>query len=251
MNRLMERALLALAWGAAGGALWLAGCASKPAVDAAKKEAAVAVQPPASSPKPAEPVAVQVYAAGSLREALTRIARDHEARTGQRVQLTFGPSGLLRERIARQGASGAAAADAGPRAQVFASANMAHPRQLAEDGGWQAPVVFTRNQLCLLTSDKLHVVPATVLGTLLRPEVRLGTSTPGADPAGDYAWAFFRLAEDGNKAGKPAAKAGGNARRAPAAAAPAAAAGQTTLRFGQSNKPSAVAEVDEADFTSF
>ena len=195
MSRLIERALLALAWGAAGGALWLAGCASKPAVDAAKKEAAVAVQPPASSPKPAEPVAVQVYAAGSLREALTRIARDHEARTGQRVQLTFGPSGLLRERIARQGASGAAAADAGPRAQVFASANMAHPRQLAEDGGWQAPVVFTRNQLCLLTSDKLHVVPATVLGTLLRPEVRLGTSTPGADPAGDYAWAFFRLAE--------------------------------------------------------
>ncbi|RVT46684.1 diguanylate cyclase, partial [Rubrivivax albus] len=63
--------------------------------------------------------------------------------------------------------------------------------------------------------------------------------------------AFFRLAEDGNKAGKPAAKAGGNGRRAPAAAAPAAAAGQTTLRFGQSNKPSAVAEVDEADFTSF
>ncbi len=56
-------------------------------------------------------------------------------------------------------------------------------------------MVFTRNQLCLLTSDKLHVVPATVLGTLLRPEVRLGTSTPGADPAGDYAWAFFRLAE--------------------------------------------------------
>jgi molybdate transport system substrate-binding protein len=34
-----------------------------------------------------------------LREALAGIARDHEARTGQKIALTFGASGLLRERI--------------------------------------------------------------------------------------------------------------------------------------------------------
>ena len=49
---------------------------------------------PAASAEP-----VRVYAAGSLREALTNIAQDYEARTGQKVALTFGASGLLRGRI--------------------------------------------------------------------------------------------------------------------------------------------------------
>ena len=61
-----------------------------------------------------------MYAAGSLREALTLIARDYEARTGQAVALTFGASGLLRERIEK-----------GEAAQVFASADMEHPQRLA------------------------------------------------------------------------------------------------------------------------
>lgn len=30
---------------------------------------------------------------------------------------------------------------------------------------------------------------------MLDPAIRIGTSTPGADPSGDYAWALFRLAE--------------------------------------------------------
>ena len=49
---------------------------------------------PAASAEP-----VRVYAAGSLREALTNIAQDYEARTGQKVALTFGASGQLRGRI--------------------------------------------------------------------------------------------------------------------------------------------------------
>ena len=55
--------------------------------------AGCAAQPPVVT----EPVVV--YAAGSLRDALTEVSRDHEARTGQKLALTFGPSGLLRERI--------------------------------------------------------------------------------------------------------------------------------------------------------
>jgi ABC-type molybdate transport system substrate-binding protein len=125
-----------------------------------------------------------VYAAGSLREALTVIASEYEARTGQKIALTFGASGLLRERIEK-----------GEPAQVFASADVDHPQRLASRGGWQAPTVFVRNALCALTSDRLSATPATVLATLLQPDVRLGTSTPKADPAGDYAWALFRKAE--------------------------------------------------------
>ena len=132
----------------------------------------------------ADAAPVQVYAAGSLREAFTEIARDHEARTGQKVALTFGASGLLRERIEK-----------GEPAQVFASADTDHPLRLAARGGWQAPVVFTRNALCALTSEQISATPDTLLATLLRTDVRVGTSTPKADPSGDYAWALFRQAD--------------------------------------------------------
>ena len=132
----------------------------------------------------ADAVPVQVYAAGSLREALTEIARSHEARTGQKIALTFGASGLLRDRIEK-----------GEPAQVFASADTDHPQRLAARGGWQAPTVFTRNSLCALTSEHITATPTTMLATLLRSDVRLGTSTPQADPSGDYAWALFRKAD--------------------------------------------------------
>ena len=56
---------------------------------------------------------LRVYAAGSLREPLSEIAKGYEAATGTRIALTFGASGLLRERIEK-----------GEPAQVFASADM-------------------------------------------------------------------------------------------------------------------------------
>ena len=165
----MKRGRKELAAALALVALGLAGCGSA-------VKAPMAVE--ASGPP------VQVYAAGSLREVFTAIASEHEARTGQKIVLTFGASGLLRERIEK-----------GEPAQVFASADTDHPRRLAEQGGWQPPVVFTRNALCALTSDKFAATPATLLETMLQPSVRVGISTPKADPAGDYAWALFGKAD--------------------------------------------------------
>jgi molybdate transport system substrate-binding protein len=127
---------------------------------------------------------LQVYAAGSLREAFTAIAADYEARTGQKIALSFGASGLLRERIEK-----------GEGPQVFASADTEHPQRLAARGGWQAPQVFTRNSLCALTAAHIETTPSTLLPTMLRADVRVGTSTPRADPSGDYAWALFRKAD--------------------------------------------------------
>ncbi|GAB4218253.1 MAG: molybdate ABC transporter substrate-binding protein [Rhodoferax sp.] len=157
------RGLMAL--GVAG----LAGCASAPQATP---------QNNAATP------AVSVYAAGSLRGALTAIAKDYEARTGQKIALTFGASGLLRERLEK-----------GEPAQVFASADNDHPQRLARQGGWAAATPFVRNTLCALTSEQIDATPATLLATLLRPDVRLGTSTPKADPSGDYTWELFRKAE--------------------------------------------------------
>lgn len=161
-------------WGVSSlmlGVMVLSGCATQQATTPAQPEVAVG-----------DPV--QVYAAGSLRDALTEIARDHEARTGQKVVLTFAASGLLRERI-----------EQGAPAQVFASADTKHPQRLANQGQWQAPVVFTRNTLCALAQGTVAVTSDTLLGTMLQPQVRLGISTPKADPAGDYAWALFQKAE--------------------------------------------------------
>lgn len=132
---------------------------------------------------PVTQAAVQVYAAGSLRGVLTAIAKDYEASTGQAITLTFGASGLLRERIEK-----------GEGAQVFASADNDHPQRLARQGGWQAPTPFVRNTLCALTSDKISATPGTALATLLRPDVRVGTSTPKSDPSGDYTWSLFEKA---------------------------------------------------------
>ena len=161
-------------WGVSSlmlGVMVLSGCATQQAATPAQP--AVAVGDP-----------VQVYAAGSLRDALTEIARDHEARTGQKVVLTFAASGLLRERI-----------EQGAPAQVFASADTKHPQRLANQGQWQAPVVFTRNTLCALAQGTVAVTSDTLLSTMLQPQVRLGISTPKADPAGDYAWALFQKAD--------------------------------------------------------
>ena len=161
-------------WGVSSlmlGVMVLSGCATQQAATPAQP--AVAVGDP-----------VQVYAAGSLRDALTEIARDHEARTGQKVVLTFAASGLLRERI-----------EQGAPAQVFASADTKHPQRLANQGQWQAPVIFTRNTLCALAQSAVAVTSDTLLSTMLQPQVRLGISTPKADPAGDYAWALFQKAE--------------------------------------------------------
>ena len=161
-------------WGVSSlmlGVMVLSGCATQ--------QAATPAQPAAAVGDP-----VQVYAAGSLRDALIEIARDHEARTGQKVVLTFAASGLLRERI-----------EQGAPAQVFASADTKHPQRLANQGQWQAPVVFTRNTLCALAQGTVAVTSDTLLSTMLQPQVRLGISTPKADPAGDYAWALFQKAE--------------------------------------------------------
>jgi molybdenum ABC transporter molybdate-binding protein len=154
--------------------LALAGCASQ-------------VQAPVAISQPVPPV--QVYAAGSLRGALNAVASDYEARTGQKIALTYGPSGLLRERLEK-----------GEPAQLFASADTDHPQRLASAGGWQTPSVFVRNGLCALTSDKINTTPATLLTTLLSEDVRVGASTPKSDPSGDYTWALFRKA-DGVQAG--------------------------------------------------
>lgn len=127
----------------------------------------------------ATPAAAQeptrLAAAGSLRAAMTEVA---QAFPGGPVTLAFGPSGLLRQRIA-----------GGEAQDLFAAANMEHPRALGPT------VAFARNRMCAIARPGLEVTAGTLLERMLDPQVKLGTSTPRADPAGDYAFMLFARAE--------------------------------------------------------
>src|SRR5215469_6050877 len=122
---------------------------------------------------------LRILAAGSLRGFLT----EHAAAEGGARELVFGPAGLLRERI-----------EAGEECDLFLSASMQHPRALAARAGSRA-VCFARNRLVGVARREVGLRPDSFLERLLAPATKLGTSTPVADPSGDYAIAMFDRAE--------------------------------------------------------
>jgi len=125
---------------------------------------------------------VVLYGAGSLHDALTAIAADYSARTGASVRTAFGPSGLMRDKI-----------ESGDKVDLFASADMGHALKLRRDGRAVQAVMFTRNRLCAFATPEAGLTAAKFAERLIDPSVKLGTSTPKADPGGDYTWVMFRL----------------------------------------------------------
>jgi molybdate transport system substrate-binding protein len=130
----------------------------------------------------AEPIRppLVVYAAGSTTGVLKAMIDRFSARTGQQVTLRTGPAGLMRERI-----------EEGDKVDLFVSANMDHPRRLQAEGLAGPVMLFARNSLCVSALPAVGLTEANLLDRLLDPRVRIGTSTPGADPGGDYAQQFF------------------------------------------------------------
>jgi ABC-type molybdate transport system substrate-binding protein len=127
---------------------------------------------------------LHVAGAGSLATAFTDLLRRFPAGPDTIATPEFGPSGLMREKI-----------EAGAEVDLFASADMAQAERLAAGHPARFVVNFTRNRLCAIARSAVGLTPADMLDRLLDPAVRLATSTPGADPAGDYAWRVFARAE--------------------------------------------------------
>lgn len=127
---------------------------------------------------------IVVRAAGSLRHVFADLVPRFTAATGIAVDLHHGPAGLLRQAI-----------EAGAATDVFVSADLGHPAALHRGGGFEAPRRIAGNRVALFVRQSLVAPGADPVALLLDPALRLATSTPGADPSGDYAQAVFARLE--------------------------------------------------------
>lgn len=133
---------------------------------------------------------MRVLAAGSLKPVWPALmAHFHEP-----VETQFGPAGLLRERI-----------EGGECCDLFASASEQHPQKLLAAGRALAIMPLTTNRLCItVRSDRLQAEDDWYR-LLTRDALRIATSTPSADPSGDYAQMLFaRMGKAGEAVGQRA-----------------------------------------------
>lgn len=138
---------------------------------------------------------LNLYGAGSLRNALTEVSQDFTQETGIGTNTVFGPSGIREQAVERELQLGH------PTADVFASADIGNPQKLYIKGLSSQPVEFTKNQVVAVFSSKYSqtkITPNQVLDYLLNPNIKLGAATPILDPLGDYTQQIFTQANSKN-----------------------------------------------------
>jgi molybdate transport system substrate-binding protein len=129
---------------------------------------------------------VEIYSAGSLRGVVGDLTKEAASAFGIEVKGTFGGSGSLRERIEK-----------GEKPDLLMSADVGSPRKLQTEGRTVVPVIeFARNRMCVVSRRSAGVTPVNLIDHMLEKAVRVKTSTPIADPSGDYAWAIFDRIEE-------------------------------------------------------
>nr|WP_314265018.1 molybdate ABC transporter substrate-binding protein [uncultured Moellerella sp.] len=121
-----------------------------------------------------------LFAAGSLRAILPTIIDEYQQLTKHKVICHYGPAGLLRQKI-----------EAGAQCDLFLSANEAHTKILQQENRALKTQAFISNSLCLTTDKKWLNADDNWLSLLAKPALRIGISTPGADPSGDYSIQLF------------------------------------------------------------
>lgn len=128
----------------------------------------------AASPAPSSPLLV--FGAASLTESLQEIGRDFQAKTGQKIDFSFGSSSDLARQV-----------EAGAPADVFLSADTAKMDALEKEG-----LVRKGDRREFLSNALVVVVPkgstaaiSSARGLLALPRIAL--ADPAAVPAGIYA----------------------------------------------------------------
>ncbi len=177
---------------------------------------------------------MRVLAAGSLRRVWPQLMAHFPAA----VETQFGPAGLLRERIA-----------SGEACDLFASANLAHPQALLAAGRAQSVASFASNRLCLTLRSEVLRDDDDWRSVLTRDDLRIATSTAGADPSGDYTQTLFtRMGDAGEAVRKRALALVGGRESAPVPAGRLAAewiihSGQAELFIGYASYAAALREI--------
>jgi molybdenum ABC transporter molybdate-binding protein len=123
----------------------------------------------------------RIFAAGSLRLAMDELIETYTANGGTRFEPVYGPSGALRKQI-----------ENGDVPDIFASASLEHTEALYQAGIMRKASVFAHNSLCLMARPGIDLDQQKMIDLILDPKIRLGTSKPESDPAGDYTWQLFR-----------------------------------------------------------
>ncbi|MDA8478424.1 molybdate ABC transporter substrate-binding protein [Citrobacter sp. Awk 4] len=132
---------------------------------------------------------MRILAAGSFRTAWRPLMACFQAQERQGISCDFAPAGLLRERIEK-----------GEPCDFFASANLAHLHALLNAGRALLVAPFTTNRLCLCVRADLVRAGDDWLALLTRLALRIGTSTAGCDPSGDYTQLLFsQMGEAGER----------------------------------------------------
>ena len=127
---------------------------------------------------------IKIFAAGSLRGYLKDFSRIVKTDHGFDLIYELGPSGVLKERIVN-----------GESPDLFLSANLRYPMELVKDNFSTGVIPFSCNELCLFGNFLNRHHHRTAMDWMFDPAVRLGTSTPGDDPGGDYAFEVFKKVE--------------------------------------------------------
>jgi len=123
---------------------------------------------------------LRILAAGSLRPVWPALMAAFSAQSGTGAETRFGPAGLLRQRI-----------EQGEPCALFASASQEHADAMMRQGLASEIGPFAANALCLTARTGITGADDSWLTLLQRPSLRLATSTPLSDPAGDYTWQLF------------------------------------------------------------
>ncbi|MBG2876530.1 substrate-binding domain-containing protein [Proteus alimentorum] len=121
-----------------------------------------------------------LFAAGSLKTTLPAFIEHYQQKTGEKWALTFGPAGLLRQRI-----------EEGETCHLFLSADESNAKQLIDKGFALQYAPFIANQLCITARRNDVNEEDNWLSVLSNTTLKLAISTPKADPSGDYSWRLF------------------------------------------------------------
>lgn len=125
-------------------------------------------------------MSVLIACAGSVAPTIRAILKASDDPVAGEAAIRHGPGGLLAEAIAD-----------GLHADIYISASAKGPERLSADGAFEKPRTIAHNRICLVAAPAIRLDPADPAAIFAVPDLRIGMSTPGADPSGDYALAII------------------------------------------------------------